>query len=240
MQKHTVSALFERLRAVRKSGSGWTALCPAHEDTNAGLSIKAVSGTEILDRVSMPELLNALGFSPARANRTRCILHKGDSPTTFSINPNKGTWYCFKCNEGGGKLRLVERALGLDRKAALRWLGDLAGVPVGGSWSDQERREWAKRRKMAEIEARHLVAWRNGLMEALREARNTHLRAYHRGKSYIIRHGLDGVIATFAVDLACYCEEKYQDLDKKIEAIERAPFEELLRYYRATKRAETA
>ena len=208
--------------------------------TDPSVTRLGVSGTEILDRVSMPELLNALGFPPARANRTRCILHKGDSPTTFSINPNKGTWYCFKCNEGGGKLKLVQRALGLDRKAALHWLADLAGVPMGAPWTNQERREWATRRKAAELEARDLVAWRNGLIEELREARNSHLGAYHRAKNYIIRHGMEGVIAEFAADVADCSERKYQELDRSITAIERAPFDVLLRYYRTTKRAEAA
>ncbi len=141
---------------------------------------------EILDRVSMPDLLIALGFPPARRNRTRCIIHDGDSPTTFAIDPVKGVWYCFKCNEGGGKLDLVQSVLGLDRKAAFRSFADLAGVALEAPWTDQQRREWARKREAAEIEASDLIAWRNGLLEELRESRNVHLHAYHRAKSYIV------------------------------------------------------
>jgi predicted protein tyrosine phosphatase len=35
-----ITEFLARLKGVSKSGSGWQALCPAHDDLNASLSIK--------------------------------------------------------------------------------------------------------------------------------------------------------------------------------------------------------
>ncbi len=43
-----------------------------------------------------------------RCNRARCVVHGGDNPTSFSINPEKQLWYCFSCGEGGDLIDLVE------------------------------------------------------------------------------------------------------------------------------------
>jgi DNA primase len=40
-----VDAILGRLHGVRRNGSGWMALCPAHEDRNPSLSISLHDGT---------------------------------------------------------------------------------------------------------------------------------------------------------------------------------------------------
>jgi len=43
-----IESFLARLRSVRHSGSGWQALCPAHEDKNPSLSINARDGKILL------------------------------------------------------------------------------------------------------------------------------------------------------------------------------------------------
>ena len=43
-----VEALLSRLESVRKSGQGWTARCPSHEDRTASLSVNAGEDGRVL------------------------------------------------------------------------------------------------------------------------------------------------------------------------------------------------
>jgi len=43
-----IESLLSRLKGVRRSGQGWMALCPAHEDRNGSLSIREVGGKILL------------------------------------------------------------------------------------------------------------------------------------------------------------------------------------------------
>ncbi len=43
-----VEAILGQLRQVRRNGSGWQALCPAHEDRNPSLSIRESNGKILL------------------------------------------------------------------------------------------------------------------------------------------------------------------------------------------------
>jgi hypothetical protein len=96
----------------------------------------------------------ALGFQLPRTKngtRTKCILHGGDRDS-FAFNELKGTWFCHRCTEGGGKIKLVQRALGVDTRGALRWIADLAGMPLD-RWSSKDRQEYARRRESSERQA---------------------------------------------------------------------------------------
>jgi hypothetical protein len=140
---------------------------------------------EIIDRVSMPELLRALGFSPGKGKRTRCILHGGKNPTAFSFDSDKGVWHCFVCGEGGGKMRLVQRVLGLDPRTALAWLGDLAGVHLEDRpLSPAEHAAWVERRRQLHRTLPRARLWRRAavllageLLDALCDGLNDHTAA---------------------------------------------------------------
>jgi CHC2-type zinc finger protein len=201
--------------------------------SNLTISQSRVSAREIIDRVSILDVMLALGFEcPRRSTRSKCILHKGDG-LSFSFSPDKGTWFCFRCNEGGGKIRLVQRALGLDSKAALRWLADLAGIPLDRSFTPEQRRDWGRRRREAEAEARGFLEWRDSLLLVLRAHRDAYFHAYHRAVQYIVRHGADALLGELAMDAADVCEARYIDLDRRIESICTAPMEDLIDLYRA-------
>ncbi len=43
-----------------------------------------------------------------RQNRARCLVHGGDNPTSFSIDPERQRWHCFACGESGDLIDLCE------------------------------------------------------------------------------------------------------------------------------------
>jgi hypothetical protein len=116
------------------------------------------------------------------------------------------------------------QARGLDFLAAMRLLGDYYGMAAARPLTGTERQQYRQRRAAAEPEAVQLVAWRDRLLEALRETRNSYLAAYHRSKRYILGHGLDAPLGNLAADLGEYSEEAYKELDLAIERIQDAPW----------------
>lgn len=106
----------------------------------------SVDFAAVLDQIDIIQLAQSLGFPRPKAGRTRCILHDGDSPYSFSLNQDKGVWSCFVCHRRGGKLALVMESLRVDKKNAVLWLADFAGVELP-KLSTSERKEWAKERE---------------------------------------------------------------------------------------------
>lgn len=80
---------------------------------------------EILARVTIADILADCGYHPRR-NRMPCPIHDGRNPTSFSFDDN--TFCCFSCGVSGGLLDLTETLLGIDRKEALKYLADKAGI----------------------------------------------------------------------------------------------------------------
>jgi CHC2 zinc finger len=71
---------------------------------------------------SIPGILARMDIQPGRHRRARCPIHRGENPQAFSWT-DVGQWYCFRCGLGGDPIKLVELALDLDFRGALRWLG---------------------------------------------------------------------------------------------------------------------
>jgi hypothetical protein len=49
-------------------------------------------------------------------------LHSEKTPS-FSVDADRGLWFCFGCSEGGDTIRLIERAHGTNFQGALKILG---------------------------------------------------------------------------------------------------------------------
>jgi len=90
----------------------------------------------------MERLICALGGTPGKGRRTRCFLHGGNNPTSFSWTED-GLWYCFAEGRGGTALDLVMEAKGLDVKGALEFMADLGII---------EAQEALKHRKVRKVE----------------------------------------------------------------------------------------
>ncbi len=101
-------------------------------EANAFVDFKTVKEqipiTEVLKRYGLAEALKKSG----RQLIGQCPFHQGHIGT-FKVDPEKGTWYCFKCEEGGDTLALVARLEGCDiREAALKlvdWFNLNPGTP---------------------------------------------------------------------------------------------------------------
>jgi len=57
--------------------------------------------------ISIEESLDARGVE-LRHGRARCIVHGGDNPQSFSVDPERQLWHCFSCQDGGDLIDLCE------------------------------------------------------------------------------------------------------------------------------------
>src|ERR687884_696700 len=53
----------------------------------------------------------------------RCPFHEERTPS-FSVNPQRGTYYCFGCQKGGDAITFVEETENLDFASAIEFLAD--------------------------------------------------------------------------------------------------------------------
>jgi DNA primase len=64
-----------------------------------------------------------------RAFRGLCPFH-GERTPSFYVLPDRGTWHCFGCGEGGDLFTFVQKQQGLDFREALAVLAERAGIPL--------------------------------------------------------------------------------------------------------------
>ena len=69
-----------------------------------------------------------------------CPFHKEKTPS-FSVNPEKGFFYCFGCKEKGNVFDFLMKVEGLTFPEAARRLADNAGIEIEETSTDAERRE---------------------------------------------------------------------------------------------------
>lgn len=80
---------------------------------------------DIVDVISSYLTLKRAGINM----KTNCPFHNEKSPS-FMISPEKQTFRCFGCNEGGDIFTFIEKIEGVDFYNALKILADKAGVKL--------------------------------------------------------------------------------------------------------------
>lgn len=69
---------------------------------------------------------------PAGSNfKGRCPFHQEKTPS-FMVSPERQSWHCFGCGEGGDVIKFLEKQENLSFIEALRKLADRAGVKLSG------------------------------------------------------------------------------------------------------------
>src|SRR5919201_949068 len=58
-----------------------------------------------------------------------CPFHEERTPS-FSVSPEKGTYYCFGCQKGGDAITFVEETEGVDFVGAIEFLGQRFNVAL--------------------------------------------------------------------------------------------------------------
>jgi hypothetical protein len=193
-----------------------------------------LNASAIVDSIRISEVWAALGGDPLRRCRGKAFWRDGDG-YNISLNDQKGCWYDFRDNAGGGMLDLICLVLQCDRASAIAWLSDYAGMPL-----DSETFSTPQHRRAAEIEAELLLAWRAGVFDSLLEQRNFSLKLYHGAKRYIIRHGLDAALGSSAAHTAERHEAEYQEIDEHLDVLRAATWDTWVALYRQEQRSEAA
>lgn len=86
---------------------------------------------EIKERLGIAEVISSyIKLEKSGANfKARCPFHHEKTPS-FYVSPDRGSFYCFGCNEKGDIFTFVEKFEGLDFMGALKVLADRAGVNI--------------------------------------------------------------------------------------------------------------
>jgi hypothetical protein len=111
--------------------------------------------THIIGATTITNVWLELGGEPPKHGRARAFYRDGNNQQAVSLNDEKTCWHDFVTGEGGGVLDLIRRVLGCDRRAALRWLADVNGIPLDDQPATRaERRALAERREREQREMR--------------------------------------------------------------------------------------
>ena len=108
---------------------------------------------EIKARLSITDIVSPY-VKLNRAGRSMvglCPFHK-EKTGSFHVSPERGTWHCFGCGEGGDGFSFIEKIEGVDFKGALQLLADKAGVQIEEYHGNREAND--KRDRAREAMAR--------------------------------------------------------------------------------------
>ncbi len=135
-----------------------------------------------------------------------CPLHEEKTPS-FTVNPNRQTWHCFGCGEGGDVFTFIEKFKGLSFKDCIRYLGIKNDRPCITNRGAQLKRKLIKEFRQWELSFFNETASEYRLINKVKLTVKTEEDAAKLAKLYklepIIEYHLD--ILTFGDD-----EEKYE------------------------------
>ena len=130
----------------------------------AGDTVQEVKGKLSIEEVVKPYVkLHRAGKSLVGL----CPFHKEKTPS-FHVSPERGSYHCFGCGEGGDIFSFIEKVEGVDFKGALKMLAEKAGVPLDYAPRDQVAA--SKRERLASAMARAAQWYESQLLGSAAES----------------------------------------------------------------------
>ena len=130
-------------------------------------SYRSDLATEIKERLTARQVIEAYGFHPNRAGYIQCPFHAGDRHGSLKIyDGDKTGWHCFGCGAGSTVIDFVMKLFNINfRQACLRLDADFSLGLTGKRPSAAEisavlaaRRQEAERKAAADCEYRRKAA----------------------------------------------------------------------------------
>ena len=125
--------------------------------TSSGVVAEIKSKLSVLEVVGETVQLKRAGS----AYKGLCPFHAEKTPS-FVVTPDRETWRCFGCGEGGDIFTFVMRRDGLDFREALERLAEKAGVEL----SERSAREDRERKRLRDALEAAIAWYREVLLQA--------------------------------------------------------------------------
>ena len=135
-------------------------------NSSSGITAEIKSKIPVADLVGETVALKRAGS----AFKGLCPFHAEKTPS-FIVSPDRETWHCFGCGEGGDIFTFLMKRDGLDFREALTRLAERAGVELSERTAREDRR---KRRMREALEA--AIAWYREVLIQTRQGERA--RAY--------------------------------------------------------------
>jgi hypothetical protein len=196
--------------------------------------------TDLIAAVRISNVAIALGITLDRTHRRAVASWRRGQNFSVSLNDEKNCWHDFVTNESGGLLSFVERVRGCNRRDAILWLGEFAGMPLDDR-TNADKQNWARRMRAARSEAGAMVQWRKETLEGLRQQRNQLMYRYHRALRYVSRQAPEeserrgDLLYELALHVADTQWDRVEALDAQIDRLEAMSDDDLLVRFRGGK-----
>ena len=104
---------------------------------------------EILERVSIKEVLERYWGQADRTGRYKCVFHNGKDNNMVALD---GNCYCFVCNERGNAINVVRTIFNCSTKQAMQKIDEDFGLGLDKPLTPQEKKKYAELQRKKECE----------------------------------------------------------------------------------------